>query len=265
MNTKAAPSSRNARPGKTAAAAAARARRAPLPPAVAAERERIFEVLKPVVALMELMLSPNIEVVLHDLTAPGASVVAIANGRLTGRRVGSPILSGPKDDKAFSEALRSTEETSSAGHSVVGVYPTVTAHGAPLQSATAIYRDSTGTPFAALCVNADLSVLRLAHEWLGRALEGHAPAGDAPRVEVLPDLDGLIAEIIQTAVDTLGKPVPLMTKDEKIQAVEQMLRRGLFVVKGSVPRVAKALHLTRYSIYNYLEQIRSRDLAAALR
>jgi len=227
-------------------------------PALALERKQIMEVLKPVVELMGQMLPPNTELVLHDLTMPGASVVAIANGRLTGRHVGSPILSGPKDDVAFRTAVQMSTEVSASGHALVGVYPSVSPSGAPLKSATAIYRDSTGVPFAALCMNADLSMLKLARDWLDQTIDG-PPAEREVRSATEPaDMDVLIDEIIDTAVKATGKPVLLMTKDEKILAVEHMLRRGLFVVKGSVPRAAKALNLSRYTIYNYLDKIKGR-------
>ncbi len=229
-----------------------------VPAEILEERRRVMEVLKPVVALMEKLLSPNIELVLHDLTVPNASVVAIANGRLTGRRVGSPILSGPKDDVAFREALWMTTEVAASGHALVGVYPTTGAGGTPLKSATVIYRDASGTPFAALCMNADLSLLKIAREWLDQAIDGPMPTQDADDGAEPAEMDALIAEIIDTAVKATATPVVLMTKADKIQAVEQMLRRGLFAVKGSVPRAAKALNISRHTIYNYLAQIKSR-------
>lgn len=229
-----------------------------VPPALARERQQIMDVLKPVVELMGQMLPPNTELVLHDLTMPGASVVAIANGRLTGRQVGSPILSGPKDDVAFRTAVQMTTEVSASAHAMVGVYPSISPSGAALKSATAIYRDSTGLPFAALCMNADLSMLRLARDWLDQAIDGPPAEREARPAAAPADMDILIDEIIDTAVKATGKPVLLMTKEEKIQAVEQMLRRGLFVVKGSVPRAARALNLSRYTIYNYLDKIKTR-------
>lgn len=221
------------------------------------ERAQVIDILKPAVELIGQMLGPSTELVLHDLTMPGASVVAIANGRLTGRRVGSPILSGPKDDVAFQTAVQMTREISAGGHAVIGVYPTISPSGAPLKSATAIYRDSTGVPFAALCMNTDLSVLKIARDWLDQAIQGPTVEWEVPQSTEPADMDVLITEILDTAVKATGKPVVLMNKAEKIQAVEQMLRRGLFVVKGSVPRAAKALNISRYTIYNYLDHIKA--------
>lgn len=226
------------------------------------ERRRVMAVLKPVVALMERMLSPNIELVLHDLTTPDASVVAIANGALTGRRVGSPILSGPKDDVAFQEALQMTQEVGAEGHVLVGAYPTSNAAGAALKSATVIYRDATGAPFAALCMNADQSLLKAAREWLSLAIDGPMAVQETPGTVEAAEMDVLIAEIVETAIKATGKTVAHMTKSDKTQAVEQMLRRGLFAVKGGVPRAARALSISRHTIYNYLAQIKARAAGA---
>lgn len=43
-----------------------------------------------------------------------------------------------------------------------------------------------------------------------------------------------------------------------IQAVQAMMQRGLFIVKGGVERAATALGVTRFTIYNYLEALRER-------
>jgi len=219
-----------------------------------------MEVLKPVVQMMGSMLGPNTELVLHDLTNPGASVIAIANGHVSGRDVGSPILTGPKDDRAFSAALTAATHAAQSGHSVVAAYPTLSPKGTPLRSATVVYRDAEGVPFAALCMNADLTVLKLAHAWLEQSIHGRPPSAAANEVQSdPPEMDALMDEIIQSAVQNFGKPVRFMSKDEKVHAVEEMLRRGLFIVKGAVGRAAAALHMSRFTIYNYLEEIRQRE------
>ncbi|WPG41582.1 PAS domain-containing protein [Variovorax sp. EBFNA2] len=222
-----------------------------------------MSILRPVVDLMAQILPPNTELVLHDLTHPDTSVIAIANGQVSGRTVGSPILSGPKDDQAFAVAFATTTEASDEGHAMVGVYPTVSPAGTPLKSATVIFRSKSGVPLAALCANVDLQMLKLVHAWIGRAIDGpsNVTVNGGAHTETA-DMDTLMAEIIESAVQNLGKPVLLMTKDEKSKAVEEMLRRGLFIVKGSVPRAAKALGLSRYTVYNYLEEIRQREKQA---
>ncbi len=48
-----------------------------------------------------------------------------------------------------------------------------------------------------------------------------------------------------------------MSKQHKLDAVRQMQERRVFIVKGGIEKAAAALGVTRYTIYNYLEQIRA--------
>jgi predicted transcriptional regulator YheO len=227
-----------------------------LPPAIAAERRQLMSALRPVVQMLGTIVGHHIEVVLHDLTQPERSIVAIANGHVSNRRVGSSILSGPKDDKGFVAAKAALTAGGEAVHSIVDDYPTLTRSGQRLKSSTVVFRDAAGQPFAALCLNADLTIVEATHAWLGRLLHPHGES--APARDDEPAMDALMKEIIHDAVRHLGKPVSLMSKDEKTQAVQAMMQRGLFIVKGGVERAARALGVSRFTIYNYLDALRTR-------
>lgn len=227
-------------------------------PAIQAERAAVINALRPVVPMLAAMAGTHLEVVLHDVGRPEHSVIAIANGHISGRAVGSSVLEGPHDDKGFAAATRVVSRDG-AVHSVVDGYTTVTADGRSLKSASAIFRDASGAPFATLCLNVDVSVFRATHAWLEQMLQpfrqaaapeapAAAPAADAPQMDVL------MQEIIGDAV-SLEK----MSKEEKIQAVREMQRRGLFIVKGGVQRAAAALQVSRFTIYNYMEELRRRE------
>jgi predicted transcriptional regulator YheO len=224
---------------------------------IQAERRQLMKALHPVVKMLGTIVGHHIEVVLHDLTKPERSIVAIANGHVSNRSVGSSILSGPRDDQGFSAAKRALSANGEAEHAIVDDYPTVTRSGQRLKSSTVIFRDTDGEPFAALCLNADHTIVEAAHAWLGLLLQPNGAATQARSEE--PEMDTLMKEIISDAVRRLGKPISLMNKDEKIQAVQAMMQRGLFIVKGGVERAAAALGVTRFTIYNYLEALRERS------
>lgn len=229
---------------------------------LAAERAAVINALRPVVPMLAAMAGPHLEVVLHDVSQPENSVIAIANGHISGRSVGSSVLEGPQDDKGFAAATR-IRSKEGAVHSVVEDYVTVTADGRQLRSASAIFRDASGEPFATLCLNADLSGFRMAHGWLARMLEPMMqPAAPAPPSPSSPpgeaQMDTLMQEIISAAVGP-GGSADSMRREDKIQAVGAMQRRGLFIVKGGVERAAAALQVSRYTIYNYMELLRQRE------
>lgn len=255
------PTARANRRRSVARDAESRAARAePVAQHIATERRDLVRALHPVVRMLGNVVGHHVEVVLHDLTRPERSVIAIANGHVSDRRVGSSILSGPKDDQGFRAAKRSIAASGDSNHEVVDGYATLTRGGQRLKSSTVVFRDRNGDPFAALCLNADHTIIEAAHAWLGRLIH---PVGDAPQpASDAPDMDSLTKEIITEAVRHLGKPVNMMNREERISAVHTMMNRGLFIVKGGVERAASALGVTRFTIYNYLEALRVRDAGA---
>jgi len=238
-----------------------RKRRQSLDPTIQIERATVISALQPIVQMLGSILGSNVEIVLHDLTMPERSVIGIANGHVTGRTVGSSVLSGPKDDLSFAEVMRELKVRGQAVHAVVADYPTENASGQRLKSSSVIFRDTMGEPFAALCLNADMTMFEVAHSWLERILNTKPLAQPVQASE--PQMEILMKEIINDAVHKLGKPIAMMNKEEKIYAVHVMMQRGLFIVKGGVERAAKALGVTRHSVYNYLEELRKRNSSIA--
>lgn len=226
-----------------------------LTPAIQAEREAVINALKPVVPMLAAMAGPHLEVVLHDVSRPEGSVVAIANGHISGRAVGSSVLEGPHGDRGFAAATRAVSPAG-AVHSLVDGYETETVGGRSLRSASAIFRDADGIPFATLCLNADVSVFQATYAWMEQMLaplkQATLPPPAAPASA--QQMDTLMQEIIGDAVSLAA-----MKREEKIQAVCEMQRRGLFIVKGGVQRAAAALQVSRFTIYNYIEELRRRE------
>lgn len=226
---------------------------------LAHERQLTLNVLKTALQALGSVVPRNVEILLHDLENPERSVMAIVNGELSGRQVGSPILAAPEQDQGFKALMQAAADQQGCDPVVLPDYPT-TLKGRSLRSATAIFRDSTGQPFASLCVNTDVTGLDAAMAFL-RHLQplGAAPAtvpGDEPA-----DMTALMAGIIQDALQRSGQG--RMTKQAKVEAVRVMQERGLFIVKGGVEKAAEALGVTRYTVYNYLEQLRGEPAAAA--
>ena len=173
------------------------------------------------------------------------------NGHVTGRALGSSILEGPRDDKAFAHAIAQLAPGNPSTSTVVSGYPTLTSAGQPLKSDTVI-------SFAALCINSDMTVFKAAQSWLEKVL-GYERRANFVQSAKRPQVDALTQEILDGAIRTFGKPIGMLSRAEKIGAAEHMLRSGVFMMRGGVERAATALGVTRFTICNYLEEIRRRD------
>ncbi|MBN3005333.1 PAS domain-containing protein [Chromobacterium alkanivorans] len=217
-----------------------------------AEKQAVLRALSAAVKLVGGMVDAHTEVVLHDLGRPERSVVAIENGHVSGRRLGDAILGGPAGDRGFA-AIEQAMRQGGAEPALVSGYHTLSRDGRRLLSASAVFKTAAGEPFAALCLNSDRSQLEAALACL-QALVGRAPLPPPRAAPEPPAMDEAMRDIIAQALD--GKPLARMKKADKKQAVAQMLEQGLFIVKGGVERAAEALGVSRYTIYNYLDEIR---------
>ena len=219
------------------------------------ERRLVLDVLRATVRMLGSVLGRNTEVLLHDLTCPERSVLAIVNGHVSGRQVGSPILAGPHDDRGFDAVLQAALEKGRQAPVVVESYPTRGRDGRALRSATVVFRDGSGEPYASLCVNSDLTGIAAAQACLEQLL---ATASEpAPASHDTPDLEHLMTQIIDGALQDARRQGVRFGKAQKLDAVRQIHDGGLFIVKGAVEKAAAALGVTRYTIYNYLEEIRN--------
>ena len=228
-------------------------RAADAPPSPASQN--LLAVLEGVARAMECALNQHTEVVIHDLQRPESSIVDIVNGHVSGRQVGSPIIAGPADDLAFDTLIGGKSAAQSNEVRVVANYTSRAGDGRPLRSSSVVLFDETGQAAAALCVNVDMGAIERIQRELQSVLAPAIipPATGGPSSEA--NIEGLIEEIIVAAIDGAGAPVDRMSKVEKKAAVATMHERGLFVIRGSVERVAARLGVTKFTIYNYLEEI----------
>src|SRR4051794_26909708 len=103
------------------------------------ERKLVIETLHHIVDGFGRALGRDVEIVLHDITRPSHSVVAIANGEITGRSIGSSIISGPSDDLGLSKLLSSGGGVPGEACTIVADYRTRAANGNQLDSTSMIF------------------------------------------------------------------------------------------------------------------------------
>lgn len=200
----------------------------------------------------------NCEVVLHDLRNPERSIVKIINGHVTGRKKGGPLIGGPLEDEGLKMVLG--EE---ASRSVLSTYISYARDGRKLKSTSIFFRNTKGKAIAALCVNLDLTKFSAASELLEDILKTdeepkralpESDTSSAPAGDIVP----IMRAIVDEAMVGIQKPIRLAAKDDKVKAVKSMYDRGLFLLKGGVDFAAGALGISRFTVYNYLKELRYR-------
>ncbi|MFI6503242.1 transcriptional regulator [Nonomuraea typhae] len=205
--------------------------------------EELEPLLRPIMKAIVAAVGPHCEVVLHDLSRHDMdkTIAAIENGHVTGRQVG-----GPSTNLGL-EVLR----TEADDHDEFG-YRAHTADGRELRSSSVYLRDDEGRVIAALCINVDMTPLQAARANLATILDGDAPdRGEVFASDIVEVLDNLI----ETAIG--GRSVALMSKDDKLEVLKFLDKKGAFFVKRSIDRIARRLGISRVTAYNYLDRIRA--------
>lgn len=206
-------------------------------------------------AVMEALSSvsgQHMEIVLHDLERPEASVLRIVNGHVSGRQVGSSLLEGPENDMGFTGLLGQETFPENTAPAVFTNYRTVGPQGKPLRSSTVLFKDESGKATLSLCFNADYSELDAARQALSRLIPAQATAEESGE----SGLEAKMHEIIRACIPPSGQLRVGATKKDKVEIVRVMQEKGLFIVRGGVEMAARVLGVTRYTVYNYLDEIK---------
>lgn len=218
-------------------------------------RSPIIDAFRQFVPLLQAALGVRTEVVLHDLSLLPNSIVAIS-GDVTGRRIG-----GPATD-VLVDLVREGGESSLIN------YRTEYPEGRPLRSSTLLIRDTAGAVVGALCINTDLAdwiqVREAIDNLLGEA-HTHWPSPEAPpppadasmpsRERFATSVSDLASYLVERAIADQGVPVQLMRKKHKLAVVGDLKTNGLFEIRDGVPLAAEALQVSRFTIYNYLNEL----------
>lgn len=67
------------------------------------------------------------------------------------------------------------------------------------------------------------------------------------------NVNTLLDELIEQSVRLVGVPVPLMTKQDKIKAINYLNEAGAFLITKSGDKVAKYFGISKYTLYSYVE------------
>lgn len=212
------------------------------------KKDALIEALTRIADFLGEICGRRCEVVVHDLRSPQSSIVHIVNGHVTGRKVGGPVTD---------LALRVLRAGGCPGDRMVN-YETRTADGKRLRSSTVFFRGDGGEIVACLCINIDLTDYLVAKQVLDEMCFIASGPTEPPRETFVESVSSVIQNAVKNAIDSVGKPVALMQKEDKVEAVRILDEAGMFLIKGAVDFVANELAVSRYTVYNYLEEVRSK-------
>ena len=219
-----------------------------------------MEEFKKIVEFLGDIMGSDCEVVLQDLRKGKNCITAIANGHISGRKIGSPLTD--LGQKVLAEGAWKEND-------YYNNYTGMTEQGKPLRSSTYFIKENDKL-IGMLCVNFDESkYLELSAMLLRlggiRTSPGNGTAdpvtqgkgGKPSGSEVFyVNVNDMVDSVIGDSFPALrGYPINRLTQKEKIDIVRKLDEKRVFVIKGAVSQVAGKLGISVASLYRYISTI----------
>ena len=206
-----------------------------------------LEFLSQLAAGISKQFGPNCEVVIHDLTQgiTDSTIAMIENGHVTGRRAGD----GPT--QLVLDALRGDPANL---HDQLS-YLSKTPDGKILKCSTIYIRDEKGTPVGIFGINYDITLLLAAQDGISAFIAMEQAEREPQRTTT--SVTALLEDLIEQSVQLVGKPVALMSKEDKVKAIRFLNETGAFLITKSGDKVCKFFGISKYTLYSYLDETKN--------
>jgi len=214
---------------------------------------KTLDFLKNLARSMVSVFGDRCEVAIHDFSDLKRSLVHI-EGSITKRLIGSPV-----PDMHY----RLLKEFGDDAPDKFG-YKSTAGDGKILKCSTTMIRDDEGRIEGCFCINfnvTDFAFLTTAFNDFTFLPDKAANNGSIANRTSQNDIPGTFAESMESAIDFAvvesGKIPSMMDKLDKLETMRRLDKDGVFMIKGSVDYMAKVFGASKYTIYNYLKQIRN--------
>ncbi len=191
---------------------------------------------------------PQCEIAIHDVTRDlSNTIVHIENGQVSGRG------DGDSASNVVLEALHTPPEELKDQIA----YLTRTEDGKALKSSSLYIRDEAGRLKYIFSVNYDIASLKAVDELIQGLITTQPGKKDEQTGPAVPKIPHTVTELLDSLIDhaiaEIGKPVVMMTKEDKIKVVHYLNEAGAFLITRSGDRVASVLGISKFTLYKYME------------
>lgn len=205
------------------------------------DQEAILDFLKRFSDGIATMFGNNCEVVIHDMKNFESSIIYIKNNHVTQREEGDPFnILGTREVDSFFEGSDIINHKGMAKNNHLIKSSTFHLKGENYHYAIGINYDYTHLSL----VQSVLNDLTQVGESLDEAIDRDN------RIEQTLDT------LYESALEHIGKPVPLMQKEDRVRMIKFLDEKGAFSIHKSIPIISEKMNISRYTIYNYLKEIR---------
>lgn len=186
----------------------------------------------------------NCEVTVHDLRKGYENtIVAIENGHVTNRHIG---------DGASEMVLQALKEKNAPVEDNYS-YLARTKEGRIIKSCSIYVRDENDKVVGLFGINYDITDLIMAQHAIDATVTIKEPQTEDEISPITTNVTDLLDLLISEADRHIGKPVAMMTKEDKTRAIQFLNDKGAFLIKKAGDKVSKHYDISKYTLYNYMD------------
>lgn len=188
---------------------------------------------------------PDCEIVMHDLTSPDSSIIAIENP-ISGRKIGDPLTALAKE--IVQEGLYSDK-------TYISNYNGKSKHHNFLSSTFFIKNENK--IIGMICVNKNIAAAKKLTTSLNNLLKAYnlnMPSNN----EITESFEDSVPDFMHARVaETIANyniPIEQMSIDNKVSIVHNLNDSGILNIKGAIAELAEQLQVSVPTIYRYLSR-----------
>lgn len=216
----------------------------------------------PLVEFLGQALGERCEVVLHDLTVPEKSIIAIANGNISGREIGGSVTDF---------LLKLLQRKKKEHVTYLANYRGKGQNGRVCRSSSYFIQNEAGETIGTLCINVDITAYMQAKDFLEKELScvdflQHmmTPVADTTASgKIFENLHSTVDEVIGAMIDDRLAKYPAcgsrLSLAERLQLVSDLQSDGLFLLRGGISALAEKIDVSEPTIYRYLSKIKKEN------
>ncbi len=211
--------------------------------------DKLLESFFPIADTIAATFGEHCEVAIHDLTQPESSVVYVANGQVTGRTVG----------QSFDHLVRQVLLDKNFENDQLNNYLFTTATGKTIKSSSVLIRHDNKV-IGMLCINYDITSMMQFSGMLSSftMTNQQETKGTDEEPDILVDehVSSIIDNLIQNIIGS--EDVANLGRKRCVELVKFMDDKGIFLVKGSLDKVAALMGVSKPTIYSYLDEAKGK-------
>jgi predicted transcriptional regulator YheO len=126
--------------------------------------------------------------------------------------------------------------------------------GRPLKCTSITLRNARGHPVGLICINVDVSFFQQGQELFQKFLSIHKEAENP--IEIFGgSFEEKVSSMMKLYLEEHHLQLLRLKREQKKELVQYLYRKGVFHFKNAPSFLAKQLHTSRASIYNYIKEI----------